>query len=91
MHITKETLQCLGEDYKVEPGNGGQRNAYLKDHNIETYLIVPDDTSRVVEIILFNSGSYCVYHSIILIVALCRTKNLNTLSQSTATCPRRCA
>ncbi|XP_041987039.1 adenylate cyclase type 5-like isoform X2 [Aricia agestis] len=47
VHITKETLNCLGDDYKVEPGNGGQRNAYLKDHNIETYLIVPDDTSRV--------------------------------------------
>ncbi|XP_053624777.1 adenylate cyclase type 6 isoform X2 [Plodia interpunctella] len=47
VHITKETLSCLGEDYKVEPGYGGQRNTYLKDHNIETYLIVPDDTSRV--------------------------------------------
>ncbi|CAG4984786.1 unnamed protein product, partial [Parnassius apollo] len=47
VHITKETLRCLGDDYKVEPGYGGQRNAYLKDHNIETYLIVPDDTSRV--------------------------------------------
>lgn len=48
VHITKETLRCLGDDYKVEPGHGGLRNAYLKDHNIETYLIVPDDTSRVV-------------------------------------------
>ncbi|XP_046976844.1 adenylate cyclase type 6 isoform X1 [Vanessa cardui] len=47
VHITKETLRCLGEDYKVEPGYGGLRNVYLKDHNIETYLIVPDDTSRV--------------------------------------------
>ncbi|XP_063632939.1 adenylate cyclase type 6-like [Cydia splendana] len=47
VHITNETLQCLGTDYKVEPGHGDQRNAYLKDHNIETYLIVPDDTSRV--------------------------------------------
>ncbi|KAG6446971.1 hypothetical protein O3G_MSEX004697 [Manduca sexta] len=48
VHITKETLRCLGDDYKVEPGYGGQRNTYLKDHNIETFLIVPDDTSRVV-------------------------------------------
>ncbi|XP_063890789.1 adenylate cyclase type 6 [Helicoverpa armigera] len=47
VHITKETLRCLGDDYKVEPGYGGLRNAYLKDHNIETFLIVPDDTSRV--------------------------------------------
>ncbi|KAL4717558.1 hypothetical protein ACJJTC_000707 [Scirpophaga incertulas] len=47
VHITKETLRCLGDDYKVEPGYGDQRNTYLKDHNIETYLIVPDDTSRV--------------------------------------------
>ncbi|XP_069365120.1 adenylate cyclase type 6 [Maniola hyperantus] len=47
VHITKETLKCLGNDYKVEPGYGGLRNSYLKDHNIETHLIVPDDTSRV--------------------------------------------
>lgn len=52
VHITKETLECLGDDYKVEPGHGGQRNAYLKDHNIETFLIVPDDTSRVVSFCL---------------------------------------
>ncbi|KAK9693517.1 Adenylate cyclase, conserved domain [Popillia japonica] len=40
VHITKETLRCLGDDYEVEPGNGGERNSYLKDHNIDTYLIV---------------------------------------------------
>lgn len=43
VHITKETLKYLDGMYKVEPGNGGERNAYLKDHNIETFLIVPDD------------------------------------------------
>ncbi|XP_048488772.1 adenylate cyclase type 6 isoform X2 [Plutella xylostella] len=47
VHITRETLNCLGDDYKVEPGHGGLRNSYLKDHNIETFLIVPDDGSRV--------------------------------------------
>ncbi|XP_077301910.1 adenylate cyclase type 6 [Arctopsyche grandis] len=46
VHITKETLQCLGDDYVVEPGNGGERNSYLKDNNIETYLIVPDGACR---------------------------------------------
>ncbi|PSN33648.1 Adenylate cyclase type 6 [Blattella germanica] len=46
VHVTKETLLCLDGDYEVEPGNGGERNSYLRDHNIETYLIVPGDTYR---------------------------------------------
>lgn len=45
VHITKETLRYLDGMYKVEPGNGGERNSYLKDHNIETFLIVPDDSN----------------------------------------------
>uniref|UniRef100_A0A6I8PB19 Adenylate cyclase type 5 n=1 Tax=Ornithorhynchus anatinus TaxID=9258 RepID=A0A6I8PB19_ORNAN len=40
IHITKATLNYLNGDYEVEPGSGGERNAYLKDHNIETFLIV---------------------------------------------------
>ncbi|KAM0729253.1 Adenylate cyclase type 6 [Formica fusca] len=46
VHITKETLDCLGGYYEVEEGRGGERNAYLKDHNIRTYLIVPGDTFK---------------------------------------------
>ncbi|KAK8734390.1 hypothetical protein OTU49_006162, partial [Cherax quadricarinatus] len=46
IHVTKETLKYLSGDYKVEPGNGGERNHYLKMMNIETYLIVPDDDYR---------------------------------------------
>ncbi|XP_014486082.1 PREDICTED: adenylate cyclase type 6-like [Dinoponera quadriceps] len=46
VHITKETLDCLGGYYEVEEGRGGERNAYLKDHNISTYLIVPGDTFK---------------------------------------------
>ncbi|XP_059812259.1 adenylate cyclase type 5-like [Hypanus sabinus] len=40
IHITKATLQFLNNDYKVEPGYGGERNAYLKANCIETFLIV---------------------------------------------------
>lgn len=47
MHITKETLHYLGDSYEVEPGDGGQRNSYLKTHNIETFLIVPKDEYRI--------------------------------------------
>ncbi|XP_074550484.1 adenylate cyclase type 5 isoform X2 [Halichoeres trimaculatus] len=40
IHITKATLNYLNGDYDVEAGAGGERNAYLKKNNIETYLIV---------------------------------------------------
>lgn len=33
-------------DYEVEEGKGNERNSYLKDHQIETYLIIPGDTYR---------------------------------------------
>ncbi|XP_067645712.1 uncharacterized protein [Eurosta solidaginis] len=46
VHITKETLKCLDGDYEVEEGKGAERNSYLKDHQIETYLIVPGDIYR---------------------------------------------
>lgn len=48
VHITKETLKCLDGDYEVEQGKGAERNSYLKDHQIETYLIVPGDIYRPV-------------------------------------------
>lgn len=41
MHITKATLDYLGDQFEVEPGGGGSRDAYLGDHKVETYLIVP--------------------------------------------------
>ncbi|KAL5291164.1 ADCY5 family protein [Megaselia abdita] len=46
VHITKETLICLDGDYEVEEGNGCDRNSYLKDHEIQTFLIVPGDIYR---------------------------------------------
>ncbi|KAG5838235.1 hypothetical protein ANANG_G00221630 [Anguilla anguilla] len=40
IHITKATLQYLNGDYEVEPGFGGDRNAYLKENSIETFLVL---------------------------------------------------
>ncbi|CAG0881640.1 unnamed protein product [Cyprideis torosa] len=41
VHITEATLQCLDGKYNTEPGNGGSRDPYLKEHNISTYFILP--------------------------------------------------
>lgn len=42
VHITKETLDALNGTFKVEPGNGAERSEYLREHNIETFLIAAD-------------------------------------------------
>ncbi|XP_062128322.1 LOW QUALITY PROTEIN: adenylate cyclase type 2 [Drosophila sulfurigaster albostrigata] len=57
VHITKQTLDFLSDKFEVEQGEGGGRDAYLADHKIETYLIVPpkpaymQSVPRVVECI----------------------------------------
>lgn len=47
IHITKATLQYLNGDYDVEPGYGGERNAYLNNNNIETFLVLGCSQKRV--------------------------------------------
>lgn len=70
IHITKETLRYLDSAYKVEAGKGGERNSYLRDHNIETFLIVPSDTFRMVRLI--NSIHTTLFISSILQKSLLR-------------------
>lgn len=61
IHITKATLNYLNGDYDVEAGAGGDRNAYLKKHNIETYLIVGCSQKRVRSIRGSIYASWCVF------------------------------
>ncbi|XP_045143184.1 adenylate cyclase type 6 isoform X2 [Echinops telfairi] len=46
IHITRATLQYLNGDYEVELGRGGERNAYLKEQHIETFLILGASQKR---------------------------------------------
>nr|CAI5841533.1 unnamed protein product [Callosobruchus analis] len=39
VHISESTYQCLNGAYEVEPGNGQDRDAYLREHKVVTYLI----------------------------------------------------
>lgn len=39
MHISADALKCLNDVYEVEPGYGSERDNYLKDRNVVTYLI----------------------------------------------------
>lgn len=48
VHVTQATLECLGGAYEVEPGHGASRNAYLRDHSIQTYFIIPPPRRRKV-------------------------------------------
>eukprot|EP00062_Callorhinchus_milii_P005335 gi/632944670/ref/XP_007887633.1/ PREDICTED: adenylate cyclase type 7 isoform X2 [Callorhinchus milii] len=46
VHITESTWDHLNKEYEVEEGNGHQRNSYLKDLNIKTYLVIDPRTKQ---------------------------------------------
>lgn len=62
IHITKATLQYLNGDYEVEPGFGGDRNAYLKENNIETFLVLGCSQKRVCCLINELNQSFFFFH-----------------------------
>ena len=39
MHISEFTYNLIKDSYEVEDGHGADRNDYLKEQNIKTYLI----------------------------------------------------
>lgn len=46
MHISHETYVNLTGNYKIEEGNGKKRDSLLKEKNIITYLIKPNDSEN---------------------------------------------
>ncbi|XP_075868618.1 adenylate cyclase type 2 isoform X2 [Nelusetta ayraudi] len=46
VHITSVTLEHLNSAYKVEDGEGQERDPYLKEHGVVTYLVVNPKVER---------------------------------------------
>ncbi|KAH9634450.1 hypothetical protein HF086_008284 [Spodoptera exigua] len=46
VHISSSTLECLNGAFEVEPGDGGSRDPYLREHNPVTYLIKSTEQPR---------------------------------------------
>ncbi|UYV67574.1 ADCY1 [Cordylochernes scorpioides] len=53
IHITETTLTLLKGEYEVEPGNGAERDSYLREHGVNTYFVVPPASRR--KPFMFNS------------------------------------
>lgn len=39
VHISEATYRCLNGAYEVEPGNGQERDQYLRENEVTTHLI----------------------------------------------------
>ncbi|KAE8286859.1 Adenylate cyclase type 8 [Larimichthys crocea] len=49
IHISRATLDCLQGTYKTEDGHGRDRNEFLLKHNIDTFLICPQEGNNKFE------------------------------------------
>ncbi|XP_071335330.1 adenylate cyclase type 8 [Trachinotus anak] len=51
IHISRATLDSLEGIYKTEDGHGRDRNEFLRKHNIDTFLICPEEERNNVDYI----------------------------------------
>ncbi|CAF4915942.1 unnamed protein product, partial [Rotaria sp. Silwood1] len=56
VHISESTLLHLGNEYKVEIGNGHERDAYIAKMGIKTYFIIPPDVPNVQHQLMMNGS-----------------------------------
>ena len=45
VHISEVTAKALGDQFQLEPGDGGDRDDYIRKHNIQTYLVAVPEVS----------------------------------------------
>ena len=81
-------MKCLGGDYEVEEGNGGDRNQYLKDHQIKTYLVVAPDEFHDVSAREYNCdlSIYSILFNIIRMRVVLNTLFLHISDAKTEKC-----
>ena len=46
VHITQATLDCLNDEFAVEPGHGAERNEYIRKDGIQTYFIADSEVEK---------------------------------------------
>ncbi|KAG6458405.1 hypothetical protein O3G_MSEX010838 [Manduca sexta] len=69
VHISAATLAYLNGAFEVEPGDGGSRDSYLKDHNITTYFIRATEQPRWIKRFSSRSGTPTISQHILEAVA----------------------
>ena len=47
VHISEVTAKALGDQFQLEPGDGGDRDDYIREHKLETYLVVVPEVSAL--------------------------------------------
>lgn len=62
VHITEATLKHLNKAYEVEDGGGNLRDPYLKELNIQTYLVIDP---RVSSLFVFLENAHCAHMHIV--------------------------
>uniref|UniRef100_A0A3Q2YYK5 Adenylate cyclase type 3 n=1 Tax=Hippocampus comes TaxID=109280 RepID=A0A3Q2YYK5_HIPCM len=62
VHISQSTKECLHGEFKLEPGNGGERCEYLLEKGIKTYLVlVPENKpATLCQGVIWMNGSHSV-------------------------------
>ncbi|RWS26497.1 adenylate cyclase type 8-like protein, partial [Leptotrombidium deliense] len=63
VHVSKATLDFLNGAYDVENGNGCARDSYLRNHEVETYLIKRTEPTFIKKVLCASSSVKCIVYA----------------------------